>query len=643
MRIVHILVTGMLLSLCFCIGAFFFIIQQPWVDLSVLEHYNPGKPSILYDEKGRTWATFELDKREIITYKDIPPHVIHAFVSAEDWNFFNHGGISYKGIIRSTLVNLYHRRVVQGASTITQQIIKLLFFDLSRSFKRKIKEQFLALLVEKQFTKEQILETYLNHIYFGAGIYGIKAACQRLWGIDVKDISIDQAAILAGIVRSPARYCPLYNMEESFKRRNTILESMQKLSYITQDEYHQYSGQNITLKEQTEDNACALHLKETIRIMLEDMFGKDTLYTGGLHIYTTLNKDIQNQAETVFKEKVSAVKSTKLETIDGALISLDPRTGAIRALIGGYDYNSSQFNRALKARRQIGSTFKPLIYATALDSGLIFSDTAVDEPIEVTFYRTPWRPKNSHQKFEGKMTLAYALSRSNNIVTIKTLLKTGIHKVIKKAQEAGITGHLPAYPSLALGCTDASLQEVAGFMNIFANQGIYTRPHFITSVKDQWGNKIYKHKPCTRRVFSDVVCGQIIKILSIGVKRIERLILEKPLDQERFGKTGTTNDFRTCWFAGSTPDLTTALYLGKDDNQPMQDNHIYASRTVLPIWHAFNRSLRTEKKSFSLSPLLKKVIIHNKEGIELDTINQKYAIEILIPTNKRVEQKEPFL
>lgn len=267
------------ITTCLAGGAFFYLLDNHIIDLSPLAHYNPGKPSILLDDQGNEWARFSLDRRQPISLHEMPRHLINAFIAAEDWQFFDHGGISWKGIMRSTLINAYNRRIVQGASTITQQLVKLLFFDSQRTFSRKIKEQVYSFLVERQFTKEYILETYLNHIYFGCGIYGVQAASQRFWGKNAADLTIDQSAVLASIVRSPNHYCPINSPKAAQSRRDVILKSMSKLKLISVQEYEQAVAQPvIILKNDTV--LCAPHLKETIRLFLENLVGKEKVYTG---------------------------------------------------------------------------------------------------------------------------------------------------------------------------------------------------------------------------------------------------------------------------------------------------------------------------------------------------------------------------
>lgn len=614
-----------ILASTFLLGALFFLTQQAWIDFSVLENYNPGKASIVIDDTGAEWARFQIDRREPIQLKDMPNHLINAFLAAEDHDFFNHPGISWRGIARSVWVNISRFRKVQGASTITQQLVRLLFFDTQRTFQRKIKEQFLSLLVERQFTKEQILETYLNHIYFGCGIYGVQAACQRFWGKSVQNISIEQSALLAAIIRSPARYCPLLAPQESLRLRNVILHCMKTCKYITEQEYTTARAQPINLV--ASETGIALHAREMLRIQLEKLFGKQALYTHGLVIKTTLNKKTQHAAELTFSKHLKNIHETLSEHIDGALVAIDTHSGGIKAMIGGYNFYESQFNRVF-ARRQMGSILKPLVYAAALESGIPLTDTELDEPFTLVINNQEWSPLNADKKFHGIMTLACALSRSNNIITIKTLLRVGAQHIINRAYDCHLQEPLLPYPSLALGCTDQSVFTAAGMFNIFAHQGIYVEPHLIEWVKDQWGKKIWKYKPVTNRVISWRTASQIGKVLTIGMERFKKQTPENFVTGEAMGKTGTTNDARSCWFVGATPSLTTALYIGRDDNQPL-GSQVYAVRTVFPLWLEFNMLVGSAEKQFSYEPQLTEITVHEKTG-EPVAPDDSHAITLLI-------------
>lgn len=607
-------------------GALFFIVHNHSIDFSILSHYNAGRPSILLDDEGNEWGTFQLDRRDPVDGVHIPQHLINAFIAAEDWGFFHHSGISWKGIIRSIAVNMYHGRKVQGASTITQQLVKLLFFDSQKTFTRKIKEQLYALLVECQLTKEQILHTYLNHVCFGCGIYGVEAASQRFWGKHVHEISLDESATLAGIIRSPARYCPLVYPLSAQKRRDVILGKMKYLGFISEQEYEK----SIKIPVKTQDKQCdifAAHMKEMLRTQLESIVGKKALYSGDLHIQTTINRKMQEAAQKAFTTEIIKLRKELGDDIDGGMIVLDRKTGEIKALVGGYDFTTSKFNRAMQARRQIGSILKPLIYASAIENGMTFADTAIDEPTEWLHNNAVWAPKNYNKKFNGQITLAYALSHSNNIVSIKTLLQVGAQSIITLAKKCRIKSNFHTYPSLALGCIDTTLCEGAGMFNIFANDGIYVGPHSIVWIKDKLRTRIYKATIESERVLDSCIAGQVKAVLSLGLQRVKKMYsAHNWIDTEAISKTGTTNDSRTCWFIGST-SFTTAIYIGSDGNRPMGDN-VYPIRTAFPIWLAFNRAIDQPEKTFSYDPSLKKIIIDERTGLPSE-LGKPGAISIL--------------
>lgn len=610
------------------LGSICYILHAKVIDLSPLLQESNGKPSILLDENGREWGRFQLDKRKFVPLESMPEFLIRAFLSVEDRNFFHHPGISFRGILRSILVNVYHGRKVQGASTITQQLVRLLFFDAEKTFRRKIKEQVYSVLIERQCSKEQILETYLNNVYFGYGIYGVQAAAQRFWGKNIQDISVDEAALLAAIMRSPLKYCPIHAPLTAAKRRNLILKTMHELGFISQEECRQ-GIERCVLIQDVENNFIAPHLKETIRIFLEDLVGKEKLYAGGLVIQTTLNIDVQKQAQKSFEERVQKLKQSLQEDIDGGLISMDPTTGEIKALIGGYDFKSSKFNRALQASRQMGSVFKIFVYAAALEKGAHFYDVEIDEPLELIQNKSVWRPVNNTNQFIGPITRACALSFSNNIVTIKTLLQIGVAAVIDVAKRCHIISYMPPYPSLALGCVDATPIEVLGCFNVFANNGKYVEPHYIKWVKNNVGDKIYKSITKKEQVLDPCISGQIARVLSFSMTRLQKVLGAKWFGSEAFGKTGTTNDSRTCWFCGATPDLTTAMYLGCDNNQSL-GNKVYPSKTAFPIWFDIQSSIAKKKTTFYYDPRLHEVYINWKNGKKSNDVNHPDVVPLLV-------------
>lgn len=625
----HCLLTLLFLLVACAIGIFGFLIQYHIIDLSSYHPLKSALPSIIVDVHGIEWARFQLDRRTPLAIKHIPKQVIDAFIAAEDWSFFNHSGISIKGIIRSILVNIYNGRAVQGASTITQQLVKLIFADLKKTVSRKIKEQIIAIALEFQYTKEQILQAYLNNIYFGCGIYGVQAASQRFWSCDVTHLSVAQAATLAGIVRSPAHNCPLTCPLSAKRIRNVVLAKMHRLGMIGAQEKEQASNELLGLTN-VDFRQCAPHLKETIRLIVEPLVGKKKLYQAGLTIKTTLDKSLQEKAEHHFTHHISSLRTSINPNIDGALLTMEVQTGAIRAVVGGLDFKTSQFNR-LYARRQIGSTFKPLLYATALYKNIRFDEVEIDEPITLHLAHSAWSPKNHDGTFAGPMTLAHALAFSNNIVTIKLLLRCGPEALIGAAGKAGIKGPFHTYPSLALGCIDAPIKEVAGMFNLFANHGVFVEPYFIESVTNHQGKKLFKHHKNPIVVLEPFVSDQVARVLQTSIRRLYNRasvdLAHRP-NCEVISKTGTTNNSSTCWFIGSTPDMTTAVYIGNDDNSSLGKN-VYPVKTAFPLWVMVNQELIPEHTTFTYDPRLKELWINRWTGIATHP-NSKDCLPILV-------------
>lgn len=622
---------------CIFFGAAFFIVYNHVVDFSRLADYHTGSPSIVLDDEGNEITRFQLDRRTPIPYEMIPEHVINAFLAAEDWHFFEHHGLSVRGIVRSLLVNALKGRKAQGASTITQQLVRLLFFDNAKTYTRKLKEQVFTLLVEMQFTKEYILETYLNNIYFGAGIYGIEAAAQRFWGKSILEVTLDEAATLAGIISAPSRYCPIIAPLSAQRRKNIVLDRMLKRNVIGHDEYTQaVQAPIITLCTQN-GKKYALHyieslrqkLEELLEEQLEDMVGKHALYTQGLTIHTTLNLTMQQQAEDAFCAHITGLRSTKKMPLDGALVALAVADNAIKTYVGGYDFNASQFDRVQHSARQLGSIFKLIVYAAALECGKEFCDVAVDEPITITQGSQSWSPRNYSRDFKGPMTLAYALSHSNNIVAVKTLLEIGIEPVIALAQKTHISDHIPPYPSLALGCVDTSLLQATALFSIFATNGVYHKPYLVVKIKDKFGNIIWKHTPkAGEHVIDSVIAGKVARVLQHSMRRYLKHTNSPLAMLDMIAKTGTTNDSRTCWFMGASPTYTTGVYMGCDDNRPLGAN-VFPIHTAFIPWYECMKQWQHHYKKFVYNPQLKELHVHAKTGQRCRE-NSEQSINILI-------------
>lgn len=614
----------------FLIGAFFYLFEKTDVDFSSLQNYDPGKPSIVLDDTGKEFCRFELDRRAPVTFEKLPPILVKAFIAAEDHKFFNHCGISFKGILRSTLVNLYNQSRVQGASTITQQLARGMFLYYDKTFLRKFQEIFLALQLEKQFTKEKIFELYVNNIYFGRAIYGVEAACRRFWNKSVMDIDLEQAAVLASVTRSAKIYSPLNSAFMSKKRRDLVLRNMLKLKFINQQDYEDSVNKELEIKDYLAGNPIRLYLKEWIRSWAENKWGKDVLYKKGLKIKTTINSRMQQTAENVFYNNVEKLQQKLGDELNGGMISIESNSGKIKATVGGLDFRRSQFNRSFQAVRQMGSVFKPIIYTTALQNGMKMSDVEIDEPFEWQMLEEKsWRPKNWTNRFDGPMTLLKALSFSNNIITIKVFQKLEIQKIIEMAKKIGIKRGLMPYPSLALGIAESTVEECAAAFNVFANNGEYVKPYLFEWVKNQWGKKLWQSEEVRHKVLDSKINSKMVNALSYRMKRARNFFgAQNWINSESIGKSGSTNGASSVWFVGSTPQLTTAVYLGRDDNKQM-GKAIFASQTSLPIWHAFNKEIDFKKKHFYVDPNLKEIVIDWNTGLALKNKKGRNSVTIL--------------
>lgn len=623
-----LILTFILLSFGF--GAFIYLFNYDFVDFANTFSVQQSKPSIVLDDNNEILFTFKLDKRDPVKYQDFSKDLINAFVAAEDWNFFSHNGISWRGILRSFIVNLKNFKIVQGASTITQQVAKLLFLSQERTIFRKVKDIFLSLQIEQKYTKEQILELYLNNVYFGRGIYGVQAAAQRFWGKTIKDLSLDECAILAATAKSAKFYSPLNNIARSLSRRNLVLNNMFKLNFISQKNFDLVINKKLNIQDKNTGDITLLYIQEYIRTWAENTFGKDALYTQGLSIKTTINKNKQDLAAKIFREKLKIIRKHLDEKLNGGMIAIESSSGKIKALVGGFDFNESQFNRVLQAKRQIGSAFKPFLYASALKEGLNMDDLFVDEPISIELPDSKtYTPKNWNNIFSGQMTLIKALTISNNIVAVKLLLQLGYDSVIKWARKFEINCDLKKYPSLALGTPEMTVKDLATSFNVFANNGIYINSYLIENVKDSNNKKIWQFKNKKIKVLDSITNSKMINALSYRIKKAkDNFKYNKWIDAQAIGKTGSTNDATSTWFVGSTPELTTCVYLGRDDNKPVGKN-IFASSTVFPIWLIFNINLNFDKKIFYLDPNLQEIAINWNNGNVTRDLENNNTVTIL--------------
>lgn len=604
-----------LFMLCSVVGALFYFLEKELVDFTALGYYSSAQPSVVLDDEGREIGRFELDRRDPVTYDKLPDVLVKAFVAAEDHHFFEHSGISFRGIVRSFLVNLYHGRYVQGASTITQQLARGMFLSYNRTLYRKMQEIFLAFQLERQLSKEQIMELYLNNIYFGRGIYGVEAACRRFWNKQLDALTVAEAATLAAVAKSALLYSPLNAPCSAKKRRNLIITSMKNLGFITDREYEKASKAKLVVLDYMQGNPIRLYILEWVRTWAEGIWGREALYRNGMRFKTTINLETQAAAEQAFATSVQELRRTFTDQLNGGLVALESATGKIRAFVGGFNFKQSQYNRAFQASRQMGSSFKPFIYSCALEQGMELDRVMVDEPLEMNLPNGQvWTPKNWNDQFEGPMTLARALTVSNNIIAIKLFMELGIEKVVDWAARFGFRNPVPAYPSAALGTLQATVEENAAAFNVFAHDGVYVKPFLVEHVKDRWGAKLWEYDPVSRRVISSKLASKMVNALSFRTELYKQQSSKGWIDADAIAKTGSTNGAASVWFVGATPDLTTAVYVGRDDDKPM-GTHVFASQTVFPLWLNFYKALTTTKKHFYSDSTLKPVTIDWVTGL----------------------------
>lgn len=594
-------------------GFFFYSVTFPLLDVDELPYGVYSKPTCVLGARGTELFRFEREHRTPITLSQVSPHVINAFLAAEDRTFFDHQGISLRGILRAIVVNLWKRRFVQGASTITQQVIKLRFAASQRTLARKVREQVLALLVEGLYSKEQILETYLNLVYLGAGLYGIEAAAQSFWKKSAAELTPAEAALLAGIVKSPQSYCPVYDLERAKKRRNIVLQCMRRCGFLDDAVYTSSSAESIVLTGRAgSSSVCSGYIREHIQQELEQLLGRDRLYNYGCIVQTTLDEQMQQRAEEIFATHVSEIKKKKAN-VDGAAVILEGESGAIRAFIGGYDFSRSQFNRAFQAKRQIGSLVKPLVYIASLQQlGATFRDTCVDEILPEI---SGWSPRNVTRRFEGEMTLAHALVVSNNIIPVKLFLEVGADPIIRVLRACGLPGPFDPYPALALGCTECTPVDVAQMFNTVIQQGVSRPPYCIEWIKDASGKKVFRRDGNIggESAVSWFYSSQVVSVLQLISRRMSASYPGKWIAGDFACKTGTTNQQRSCWFAGATPRYTGVVYLGCDSNDSLE-RVVYSGRHAMPLLVEILRPFSSSEDHFYHAPGLVEVFVNPKTG-----------------------------
>jgi penicillin-binding protein 1A len=663
-----------------------FVYNSDLPQIQELENYRPDVVTEVYADDGTSIGTFALQRRILLTYDQIPPVLRDAVISTEDRHFMDHWGVDFPRVAEAAWADLMHRRIVQGASTITMQLAGGLFLNRSdRSFRRKIEEAMLAIQIERHYTKQQIFTMYSNQIYLGAGNYGFEAASESYFGKPVGELTLPEAALLAAIVRGPT-YSPVLYAKRALERRNLVFDLMVENGKITREQAHEAQqtplGLNVTYPQ---NSTVAPYFVEEIRQKLEQEFGPEAVHQEGLRAYTSLNTTMQRAAvqavrdglhaydrrhgwrgnlPNIFHEHLGTLRSYEspdwrdpvqpgeyvtglitavdrnaavakigpyravitapdfawtdekspeqllqigdlanlyIESVNGstakvqleqipaaqaALLAIDNATGEIKAMVGGYDFDESKYNRAVQAMRQTGSSFKVYVYATALEKGMTPFDTVLDEPITYISGGKEWAPHDYDNRFEGRISLRRALADSLNVPAVRILDQVGIENVIDNARLFGITSPLPPYLPLALGAADLTLMEHTSAFSVFPDDGIHIQPHMIRRVTSYDGAILEEARPKVTDVLPPDVSRTMVAMLE-DVVHFGTGVRAQALGRPSAGKTGTTNDFTDAWYIGFTPQITAGVWVGFDDPKESLGAKETGARAALPIWLEF--------------------------------------------------------
>ncbi len=569
-------------------------------DVSSLEGYVPFETSKIYDAKGKLVANLHGEEnRVVVPLGYIPKHLQQAIIAVEDDRFYQHRGISPRGMMRALLTDIAEGGSVQGGSTLTQQLAKNLFLDRSKNVTRKLAEAWLAIQIEQRYSKDQILELYLNQVYWGHNTYGIEAAGLNYFGKHTQDLSLAESAMLAYLLRGPERYSPYRNMDLAEHGKNVALQRMVKAGFITDRQAKAAKEQKIQLTGKTSYAYRAPYFSTYLIQQLINRYGEDTVMKGGLRVHSTLDLTLQQEAEKLLKESIQK-HGKRLNFSQGAIVVLDPKTGYIRAMVGGADFKTSKFNRVVQAYRQPGSAFKPFVFLTAFNAGIWPWTTMVDEPVSFDAGAgQTWTPKNYDGKHSGAMPLRKALERSNNVITVKLAQRVGIEKVIETAHEVGLQSELRPNLSLALGTSEVTPLEMASAFGVFATEGWRTEPLAYHRVEDRSGVLVEQRSAKLQKVYDE----NAVRILNDVLQGVVRwgTGAAANIGRPAAGKTGTTSDHRDAWFVGYTPDLVAVVWVGNDDNSQMRGGTT-GGGICAPIWNKIMRVALKDTKPSTFTP-----------------------------------------
>ncbi|HXJ82959.1 MAG TPA: PBP1A family penicillin-binding protein [Candidatus Methylomirabilis sp.] len=570
--------------------------------VTAAESFAPSVGTKVYDDNDEPITEFHVERRIFVPLVQIPMALRDAVIATEDARFYSHHGVDPTGIARAVYQNFRRGRIVEGGSTITQQLAKVLFLNPDKSLERKLKEALLALLIERRYSKDRILELYLNQIYFGHGAFGVEAAAQTFFGKSVGSLTLSESALLAGLPKAPSTYSPFEHPEAAKRRRATVLGRMVETGMLKSDQARRAGQSALALVPPERRRTTGQYFLEYVEQLLEQQYGAEMVFKGGLHVYTTLSPAMQLKAERTLREGLRAVQERRDKPVkgkppttpegprerpEGALLALDPQTGYIKAMVGGYDFFKSEFNRAVQARRQPGSAFKPFVYIAAIESGMTPATTVEDSPVEYPMGKNGklWKPDNYDRKFRGPITYQQALEESINVATVKVQEQVGIRRTVDVARRLGVESPLGENLSIALGTSDLTLLELTSAYGALGNQGVWMRPLAIRHVLDAQQKLLEENTPQGKQVLSPEVAYVITHMLEGTIERGTGTAA-KALGRPAAAKTGTTNDYANAWFIGYTPRLATGVWVGYDRPRSLGQEET-GSRVAVPIWTAF--------------------------------------------------------
>ena len=570
--------------------------------------YTLFEPIEIYDRDSNMVDSLSKQKGENVDIEDIPIYLQNAFIAVEDKRFYSHHGIDILRVGKALMVNLSKGRISQGGSTISQQLAKNAFLSNERTLSRKFKEAIITFEIERVYSKEDILEKYLNEIYFGSGSYGVREAARDIFDKDISEINLAEAAMLAGIPNMPSIYNPRKNLEKSLKRGKLILKLMLNQGYITQEEYnaavsHKFieevdlprffipkKNTSVIVKNSRKkrESTKAPDFVDAVETRLLEFIDINTFSKGGLKVYTSLDKEMQTAAKESFESYSYFKRDKKLQ---GAMVTLDAENGEVLSIIAGKEYHSGNFNRAIDAKKQIGSTFKPFVYYTALENGYTMNQM-IDAS---TSTYGDWTPRNYGNSSFGKLTLIQSLEKSVNTAAVRLLKDVGINKVVENFKKTGVDIPVEENLTLALGSMSTSPMELAASYIPFANGGYSFRPSFIRRIEDSQGNILYEREEVQGVEAYDTINTSLMtymlqQVVENGSGKGAKLYSKLGLPVDQAGKTGTSNDFRAAWYAGFTPEYVSIVYVGYDDNSSMP-NGSSGGRMAAPLWKNYYQKM----------------------------------------------------